>query len=192
MAKRTRLPHHSTMQRNELQTDLYAALHQQAARAMQHERREHTLSATALVHEAFLRLGNQFENEAHFRAAAAEAMRRVLVDAARARRRLKRGGNAARVELSDVPAPLDDDRLIALDEALAALALRDPLAARVVELHHFGGLAHDQTAALLNITVYEVRQRWRFSRAWLKTQLAELVEVDRVENSSTDPRPADA
>jgi RNA polymerase sigma factor (TIGR02999 family) len=123
----------------------------------------------------YLRLvgDQQFANRHHFFAAAAEAMRRILIDRARARRSIKRGGNARRVALDGVAAPDPDDNLLALDEALTRLAGADPLAARVVEMHHFAGLAHDQVAAALEISVYLTRHKWTFARAWLKNALGE-------------------
>ena len=153
------------MRREKLQRELYDQLPHQAQRLMRAERLDHTLTATALVHEAYLRLGNSFDNPAHFYASAAEAMRRVLVDGARARRRLKRGGGAVRVELSGIAEPVEDDRLLALDAALDALADRDATAAKVVELHHFAGLSHDRVAETLGITVYEAPRLWTFARA---------------------------
>jgi RNA polymerase sigma factor (TIGR02999 family) len=162
------------MRREKLQQDLYDQLRHQAQRMMRGERPDHLLTATALVHEAYLRLGNSFANLAHFYAAAAEAMRRVLVDGARARRRLKRGGGAVRVELSGIPAPVTDDRLIALDAALDALADRDASSVRVVELHHFAGLSHQRVAETMGISVYEARRLWTFARAWLKNAMAEF------------------
>ncbi len=150
---------------------------------MRAERLDHTLTATALVHEAYLRLGNSFANPAHFYASAAEAMRRVLVDGARARRRLKRGG-AIRVELSGIPGPVADDRLIALDAALDALADRDPSATRVVELHHFAGLSHERVAETLGITVYEARRLWTFARAWLKNEMSEFSSTAGTDNDA--------
>jgi RNA polymerase sigma factor (TIGR02999 family) len=101
-------------------------------------------------------------------AAAGEAMRRVLVDHARRKQSAKRGGSAQRLPLSDLVASDADDRLLALDEALTQLAADDPLLARVVELHHFAGLPHDQVAAALDTTVYDVRQKWSYARACLK------------------------
>ena len=98
-------------------------------------------------------------------------MRRILIDRARARRSLKRGGGRSRVALDAVAAPDPDDRLLALDEALTQLAGADPLAARVVEMHHFAGMGHEQVAAALNLSVYLARQKWTFARAWLKTTL---------------------
>jgi RNA polymerase sigma factor (TIGR02999 family) len=121
-----------------------------------------TLQATALVHEAYLRLVDvdQVQNwngRGHFFAAAAEAMRRILVETARRKKRLKRGGDVHRVELADAAAPSADDRLLALDEALT----------RVVELHHFAGLGHEQVAEALQITLYKARQKWSYAQAWL-------------------------
>src|SRR5215469_16375919 len=124
---------------------------------------------------AYLRLvgDQQFDNRGHFFAAAAEAMRRILIDRARARSSRKRGGDRRRVMLDGVAAPDPDERLLALDEALTELAGADPLAARVVEMHHFAGMAHDQVAVALNLSVYLARQKWSFARAWLKTALSE-------------------
>ena len=125
---------------------------------------------------AYLRLvgDQQFDNRGHFFAAAAEAMRRILIDRARARSSRKRGGDGRRVMLDGVAAAGPDERLLALDEALTELAGADPLAARVVEMHHFAGMAHDQVAAALDVSVYLARQKWTFARAWLKTTLGEF------------------
>jgi RNA polymerase sigma factor (TIGR02999 family) len=154
---------------------VYDELRQLAAQRLANEKPGQTLQATALVHEAYLRLvgGVQFDNRGHFFAAAAEAMRRILIDRARARKSLKRGGGRQRVTLDSVAAPDSDDRLLALNEALTQLAGADPLAARVVELHHFAGMAHDQVASALELSVYETRQKWNFARAWLKTAIGE-------------------
>ncbi len=155
---------------------VYDELRKLAAQRLTQEKPGQTLEATALVHEAYLRLvGNQqFENRGHFFAAAAEAMRRILIDRARARRSRKRGGDERRVELDGVAAPDPDEGLLALDEALTELARADPLAARVVEMHHFAGMAHDQVAVALDVSVYQARQKWTFARAWLKTILGEF------------------
>jgi len=152
---------------------VYDELRRLAAAKMANERPDHSLDATALVHEAYLRLaGDQhFENRRHFFAAAGEAMRRVLVDHARRKLSSKRGGPAQRERLDDLAAPDADERLLALDEALTRLAADDPLAARVVELHHFVGLPHEKVAEALGTTIYEVRQKWTYARAWLKTAL---------------------
>jgi RNA polymerase sigma factor (TIGR02999 family) len=154
---------------------VYDELRMLAAAKLDREVPGQTLDSTALVHEAYLRLvgDQQFANRGHFFAAAAEAMRRILIDRARARRSLKRGGDGRRMSLDDVAASDPDERLLALDEALTQLAGADPLAARVVEMHHFAGMAHEQVAAALNISVYLARQKWTFARAWLKSALGE-------------------
>jgi RNA polymerase sigma factor (TIGR02999 family) len=172
------------MQRDKLQQDLYDQLRHQAQRMMRGERLDHTLTATALVHEAYLRLGNSFANSGHFYASAAESMRRVLVDAARARKRLKRGGGAVRVELSGISDPIADDRLLALDAALDSLEERDATAARVVELHHFAGLSHERVAETLGITVYEARRLWTYARAWLKKTVSEFSSTAKEGNDA--------
>ena len=149
---------------------VYEELRTLAAARLADEPAGHTLQPTALVHEAYLRLvGDQrFDHRGHFFAAAAEAMRRVLVDHARRRCRAKRGGGRGRAELPDVPAPDPDERLLALDEGLTRLAAEDPVAARVVELRQFAGLGHEQVAAALGLTVYAARQKWAYARAWLR------------------------
>jgi RNA polymerase sigma factor (TIGR02999 family) len=154
---------------------VYDELRKLASRKLACEQPGQTLDATALVHEAFIRLADsqRFANLPHFFAAAAEAMRRILVDRARARRSLKRGGEGRRVSLDPIAAPDPDERLIALDEALTQLAVSDPLAARIVEMHHFAGMTHEQVAEVLEITVYKTRQKWTFARAWLKSGLGE-------------------
>ena len=135
-----------------------------------------SLQPTALVHEAYLRLvgadpGQLWDGRGHFFAAAAEAMRRILVDAARRKQRLKRGGGLRRVELADPPAPDPDAQLMALDDALERLAREDPAAAKVVELRQFAGLGHEEVAAVLGITTYLARKKWTYARAWLQIQL---------------------
>ena len=131
-----------------------------------------TLQATALVHEAYLRLvggdpDRLWDGRGHFFAAAAEAMRRILVEAARRKSRQKRGGGRRRIDLDDTPAPDPDEDLLALDDALSRLAGEDAVAAKVVELRQFAGLGHEQVAAALGITVYLARQKWTYARAWL-------------------------
>jgi len=155
---------------------VYDELRRLAAAKMANERPDHSLAATALVHEAYLRLaGDQhFENRRHFFAAAGEAMRRVLVDHARRKLSAKRGGPAKRQPLDDLAALDPDEQLLALDEALTQLTGDDPMAARVVELHHFAGLPHDKVAEALDTTVYEVRLKWTYARAWLKTALKDF------------------
>jgi RNA polymerase sigma factor (TIGR02999 family) len=154
---------------------VYDELRKLAGARMAAESPGHTLDPTALVHEAFLRLvGDQhFDGRGHFFAAAAEAMRRILVESARRRNRLKRGGNRERVELPDVPARDPDERLIALDEALTRLATEDAVAAQVVELRQFAGAGHESVAAALGITVYVARQKWTYARAWLRDAISD-------------------
>ena len=177
---------------------VYDELRKLAAAKMAAESPGHTLNATALVHEAYLRLvGDQnFDGRGHFVAAAAEAMRRILIENARRKSRHKHGGQNQRVEIADVAAPTPNERLLALDEALTQLGLEDPAVARIVELRHFGGLGHEQIAATLGITVYEVRQKWTYARAWLREcagrlaffrQLAPFRRIDGVESIGADP-----
>jgi RNA polymerase sigma factor (TIGR02999 family) len=132
-----------------------------------------TLQPTALVHEAWLRLGGEaqplWQNRAHFFAAAAEAMRRILVDSVRRKQCLKHGGHLERVDLDAValPLPIPDDELIALDEALDRLATVHPRAAEVVKFSYFVGLTHEQTAQELDVSLSTVERLWSFARAWL-------------------------
>jgi RNA polymerase sigma factor (TIGR02999 family) len=152
---------------------VYDELRRLAAGQMANERAGHTLDGTALVHEAYLRLcgDRAFAGKSHFLRAASEAMRRILVDHARAKRADKRGGQAKRVPDNDLKAPRPDTDLLDLDEALTRLAGEDPLVAQIVELHHFAGLTHEQVAETLEITVYLARQKWNYARAWLKAEL---------------------
>lgn len=156
---------------------VYAELRKLAAQKMSLEKPGQTLEATALVHEAYLRLFGTsdeqgWDSRGHFFAAAAEAMRRILVESARRKQRVKHGGQLRRVDLDDIAATPDSDQLLDLDESLTRLAAEDPLAARVVELRHFAGLGHEEVAAALKITVYETRQKWTYARAWLQNDLA--------------------
>jgi RNA polymerase sigma factor (TIGR02999 family) len=157
---------------------VYDELRVLARQRLAQEKPGHTLQATALVHEAYLRLvdvdqAQHWRSRGHFFGAAAQAMRRILVEAARRKHRQKRGGGLRRGELVDVAAPTPDDRLLALDDALVRLAEEDALAAKVVELRHFGGLGHEQIAAALEITVYQARQKWTYARAWLSDLLTD-------------------
>ena len=151
---------------------VYDELRRLAAREMARESPGHSLQATALVHEAYLRLvatapGHHWDSHGHFFAAAARAMRQILVDNARRNAARKRGGGRRRTDLGDVPAPEPDEQLLALDAALDRLAIEDPVAAKVVELRQFAGLGHEQIAATLSITAYRARQKWAYARAWL-------------------------
>ena len=152
---------------------VYDELRKLAAAMMAQEKLGQTLDATALVHEAYLRLvgDQQFENRGHFFGAAAQAMRRILVENARRKKADKHGGQLRRVDLPDIPGDPAADQLIALDDALTALAAEDALAAKVVELRHFAGLGHEQIADALKITVYEARQKWTYALAWLRDAL---------------------
>jgi RNA polymerase sigma factor (TIGR02999 family) len=156
---------------------VYDELRKLAATKLAQEKPGQTLQATALVHEAYVRLVDQeelkrWDNRGHFFSAAAEAMRRILVEAARQRQRIKHGGEFERLALNDQAVPMRDDELVALDEAMSQLAAEDPQAAKVVELRYFAGLGHEEIASALGITVYQARQKWTYARAWLKTSLA--------------------
>ena len=135
-----------------------------------------TLQATALVHDAYLRLvdtekAQHWNSRGHFFSAAAEAMRRILVENARRKQRQRHGGGMQQQELADPREPELDERLLALDDGLRRLAIEDEVAARVVELRHFTGLGHEGVAATLGITVYQARQKWTYARAWLRQDL---------------------
>ncbi len=152
---------------------LYEELRKLAAHKMACEAPGHTLQPTALVHEAWLRLAGakdqHWQSRAHFFGAAAEAMRRILVENARRKQRLKRGGQFERVvvETQGIASPLPDDDLLALDEALGRLAESDPRAAEVVKLCFFIGLTQDEAAKHLGVSVSTVERSWAFARAWL-------------------------
>ena len=143
-----------------------------AAARMAAEASGHTLDATGLVHEAYLRLvGDQhFDGRGHFFAAAAEAMRRVLVDRARDKARQKRGGERQQVDLTDIPARAgnDPDLLLSLDEALEQLAAEDPAAAGVAKLHLFAGLPINEAATALGVSRAAAYRNWTYARAWLQ------------------------
>lgn len=163
---------------DELAPIVYRELRQLAASRLRGERGGHTLQATALVHEAWLRLADQradWQNREHFFAIAARAMRRILVDHARRRAAAKRGDGAGQVPVDDVahllPAPMPDGRLLALDEALDRLAALDARQAQVVELRYFAGLSVDDTAALLDLSPTTVKRDWATARAWLFDQV---------------------
>jgi RNA polymerase sigma-70 factor, ECF subfamily len=161
---------------------VYAELRRQARRALRREAAGHTLQPTALVHEAYLRLVDKrqarWENRSHFFAVAAQAMRRILVDHARTRRRAKRGGGAVAVTLSDADTPdglagADDAGVdpIDLDEALTRFAAVDPAKARLVELRYFAGLSIPEAAAALGVSPATVGREWAVARGWLRREL---------------------
>jgi RNA polymerase sigma factor (TIGR02999 family) len=158
---------------------IYDELHGQAARAMRREGEAHTLQATAVVHEAYLRLVDQrrveWRNRAHFYGVAAQMMRRVLVDHARARLAGKRGGALQRVSLAGLGAAAADETdldVLALHDALERLAALDPDQARLVELRYFGGLGIEDTADALGVSPATVKREWAVARAWLRRELA--------------------
>lgn len=159
---------------------VYDELRRLAAQKMAQERAEHTLQPTALVHEAYLRLVTgsavQWEGRNHFFAAAAEAMRRILIEAARRRSSLKRGGARVRNELLDYPAPAPTaahESLLALDDALRKLEAVDPAAAQLVTLRYFGGLTMEAAADTLGISLRTAHRNWNYARAWLQRELSE-------------------
>jgi RNA polymerase sigma factor (TIGR02999 family) len=158
---------------------VYDELRRLAAQRLAQEKPGQTLEATALVHEAYLRLvdGTQVQgwnSRGHFFAAAAEAMRRILVDAARRKRRPKHGGDRRRLPLEPLDLPADDraDDLIALDEALDALARREPAKAELVKLRYFAGLSLEEAASCLSISPVTAKRYWAVARAWLFAALS--------------------
>ena len=157
---------------------VYAELRRQAARHLRRERQDHTLQTTALIHEAYLKLVGQrnvkWESRTHFFAIASQAMRRVLVDYARARKRAKRGGDDIRLSLAAAEQIASNQKpvdLIALDEALTRLAAIDEQQSRVVELRYFSGLSLEETAMILNISRATAAREWNMARAWLHREL---------------------
>jgi RNA polymerase sigma factor (TIGR02999 family) len=165
---------------------VYVELRKLAAARLAAEAPGQTLQATALVHEAYLRLvggdpDRHWDSRGHFFAAAAEAMRRILVDNARRKGRDKHGGGRLRLELEDIPVAEEDDeddRLIALDPALDALARFDPVKAELVKLRYFAGLTIEQAAACLDVSPATAKRHWAVARAWLFRHLS----ADRDEN----------
>jgi RNA polymerase sigma factor (TIGR02999 family) len=159
---------------------VYDELRKLAAQRLTQEKPGQTLQATALVHEAYLRLvggrtAPRWDSRGHFFAAAAEAMRRILVNRARDKKRLKRGGERLRVDFDKIEVALDtsDEHLIALDEALTQLAAEDPDAARLVNLRFFAGLTLKDAAAALGLTSRTADRQWAYARAWLYARLSQ-------------------
>jgi RNA polymerase sigma factor (TIGR02999 family) len=154
---------------------VYDELRKLAAARMASEKPGHTLNATALVHEAYLRLiGDQhFDDRGHFFAAAAEAMRRILVNHARDRKRLKRAGGRRRLELLDQIGSVaeDPDLVLSLDELLTRLGEEDAVAARVAQLHLFAGLSVEETGEALGLSRAMAYRNWKYARAWLREAL---------------------
>ena len=152
---------------------VYDELRRLAAVKLAGENAGQTLDATALVHEAWLRLAGasvEWQDRSHFFRTAATAMRRVLVDRARAKECNKRGGGADRVEMPELAAPMPDSRLIALDAALTQLAATKPDHAKLIELRYFAGLSGDDAAAVLGVSPATADRMWRYARAWLRVE----------------------
>lgn len=158
---------------------LYAELRRLASSAMRSERGDHTLQPTALVHEAYVRLvgsAGPFENRSHFLAVAATAMRRVLIDHARARRTEKRGGQQHRIGVEDVDALAHHASgaqvdILAVDSALTRLHALDPRQGQIVELRFFGGLSVEEAAAVVGVSERTVKREWQIARAWLRREI---------------------
>jgi len=158
---------------------VYEELRRLASKRMAHEAAGHTLQPTALVHEAWLRLGGsesaQFQNRAHFFGAAAEAMRRILIERARRRQAAKRGSGITPLDVEEVEIPspaLDDDSLLAVNEALEKLTAIDLRKAELVKLRYFVGMSFGEAASALGITVPVAKQWWAYARAWLRVEMA--------------------
>jgi RNA polymerase sigma factor (TIGR02999 family) len=160
---------------------VYDELRRLAAQKLARERPGQTLEATALVHEAYLRLvgtapegaAQEWQGRAHFFAAAAEAMRRILVEQARRKRRRKHGGGLPRVdiELANIASPVPAEDLLALDDAMTRLAAEDPVRAKLVELRFYAGLSNEQAARVLGISGVTAKRYWRYARAWLHREV---------------------
>jgi RNA polymerase sigma factor (TIGR02999 family) len=158
---------------------IYKELQRLAARCLRRERRDHTLQATALVHEAYIKLTGQrsarWENRAQFFAVASQLMRRILVDYARRQERIKRGGRQHKVSLNEVLllSQTRTDELLAVHESLSRLERLDPRQGRIVELRYFGGLTVDEAAHVLGISSKTVLREWNIAKAWLYGELKE-------------------
>jgi len=156
---------------------LYGELRRLAASKMSREPPGHTLQATALVHEAWLRLVGdkkpRFEDRTHFFAAAAEAMRHILIDRARRRRAVRHGGEYERVNLGEdmLASPHDDEQLLVVNDALQKLELKYPMQAQVVKLRYFAGMGNEEIAELLGVSLSTVKNYWVFSKAWLYKEI---------------------
>jgi RNA polymerase sigma factor (TIGR02999 family) len=160
---------------------VYDELRKLAAAKLAQEKPGQTLEATALVHEAYIRLvgtssegaAREWEGRAHFFAVAAEAMRRILVEAARRKRRQKHGGGRPRVDigLADIAAPMPDEDLLALDEAMTRLAAEEPVRARLVQLRFYAGLSNEEAAKVLGVSGVTAKRYWRYARAWLHREV---------------------
>lgn len=158
---------------------VYKELRRMASQYLRHERPGHTLQATALVHEAYIKLAGQrdakWQNRAHFFAMASQLMRQILVDYARAQMRSKRGGKQQKVSLDEclLVSPERSDELLAVNEALTRLEAMDARQARIVELRYFGGLTMEETAEVLHLSSKTVMREWNMAKAWLYGSLKE-------------------
>jgi RNA polymerase sigma factor (TIGR02999 family) len=163
---------------DQLMPIVYDELRRQAARYLRREQAGHTLQTTALIHEAYVRLVDQrnvqWQNRAHFFGIAAQLMRRILVDHARTKKRVKRGGSKVQVSLADatVATTGPDLDIVALDEALERLEKLDQQQSRVVELRYFSGLTVEETAEVMGISTATVKREWSVARAWLHRELS--------------------
>jgi len=165
---------------------VYDELRKLAAQKLAHEKPNQTLQATALVHEAYLRLvgpdpkDQHWHGQGHFFAAAAEAMRRILIEQVRRKRRPKHGGDRRRIDLDEALgcAEVPETDLLPLDLALSRLELADPLAAKLVKLRYFAGLTMAQTASALGISLRTAERNWTYARTWLHRELAQLDTAD--------------
>ncbi len=152
---------------------VYEELRRLARSKMAQQAAGHTLQATALVHEAWLRLAGsertEWHGRSHFFAAAAEAMRHILVDSARRKRRAKHGGDQERLDVDEIEiaAEMDDEKILLVNDALEKLTMEDPIRAEVVKLHYFVGLTHAESARILQISEKTVRRHWNYARVWL-------------------------
>jgi RNA polymerase sigma factor (TIGR02999 family) len=157
---------------------VYEELRRLAASKMARESASHTLQPTALVHEAWLRLvgdkNPSFENRAHFFSAAAEAMRRILIESARRKLTQRHGGGYKRVdiEIQDLAAPDTDQQMVSVHEVLDSLAKGHPVQAEVIKLRYFAGMTNEETAQVLGITVASTKNYWTFARAWIRKEIA--------------------
>lgn len=166
---------------------VYDELRKLASQKLAHEKPGQTLQATALVHEAYMRLVGSggasgpvhgWDSRGHFFAAAAEAMRRLLIDRAREKHAEKRGGARKRIDIDaiDVATTAEPDQLLAIDEALAKLARTDPAAARLVELRYFAGMSVDEAGDALGVSTATAYRHWNYARVWLHAELASNAE----------------
>ena len=178
---------------------VYAELRNLADAKLAHEKPGQTLQATALVHEAYLRLvdieqAQHWDSRRHFFAAASEAMRRILVDRARRKGRIKRGRDFQRVPLDQVVIKTNRPQLdlLALDEALDAFAKESPEKAEVVQLRYFAGLGHEEIAELMGVSTITVKRHWRYARAWLLRRIEGNLSADQPHSANARPNGPDS